>query len=181
MGYIGAQPTPVPLGASDLQDGIITTAKIADLGVTEAKLGNLAVAAGKLKAGAGGILQIQEDVSWSGLSGQLATIPLVLERSDSKILILMDSYFDLQNGATATQTQIRWDDSGSQVAIANAIRYDDGGTALHYTAVSAHVYKSGHTKTAGQTLNIEVYLPAEAYVSLAPNGSNPHLTVLEIA
>lgn len=37
MGYVGKQPTSVPLTSSDVTDGIITTAKIADDAVTTAK------------------------------------------------------------------------------------------------------------------------------------------------
>ena len=38
MSYIGRQPTAAALTASDVTDGIITTAKIADAGITNAKL-----------------------------------------------------------------------------------------------------------------------------------------------
>ena len=38
MGYIGKIPTPVALTASDITDGIISTAKLADTSVTNAKL-----------------------------------------------------------------------------------------------------------------------------------------------
>ena len=36
MGFIGRQPTPVPLTSSDITDGIVTTAKIADTAVSTA-------------------------------------------------------------------------------------------------------------------------------------------------
>ena len=38
MAFIGKQPTPVPLTASDITDGIISTDKLADTSVTNAKL-----------------------------------------------------------------------------------------------------------------------------------------------
>ena len=38
MGYIGKTPTPTALTASDIADGIISTAKLADTSVTNAKL-----------------------------------------------------------------------------------------------------------------------------------------------
>lgn len=38
MGFIGKQPTPVPLTSSDITDGIISTAKIADDAVGNTKL-----------------------------------------------------------------------------------------------------------------------------------------------
>ena len=40
MGFIGKQPTPVPLTSSDITDGIVTTDKIADDAVTGAKIEN---------------------------------------------------------------------------------------------------------------------------------------------
>ena len=38
MSYIGKQPAAVALTASDITDGIISTAKVADAGITNAKL-----------------------------------------------------------------------------------------------------------------------------------------------
>ena len=38
MSYIGKQPSPAALTASDITDGIISTAKVADAGITNAKL-----------------------------------------------------------------------------------------------------------------------------------------------
>ena len=45
MGFIGNQPTPVPLTSSDITDGIITTDKIVDDAVTSPKLSNSPVIA----------------------------------------------------------------------------------------------------------------------------------------
>ena len=46
MGFIGKQPTPVPLTASDITDGIISTDKLASNAVTSAKItdGSIATA-----------------------------------------------------------------------------------------------------------------------------------------
>ena len=38
MGFIGKQPTPAPLTSSDITDGIISTSKLADTSVTNAKI-----------------------------------------------------------------------------------------------------------------------------------------------
>ena len=38
MGFIGVQPATVPLTSSDITDGIISTAKIADDAITVGKL-----------------------------------------------------------------------------------------------------------------------------------------------
>tara|TARA_R100000734_G_C3290693_1_gene82550 strand:+ start:23 stop:655 length:633 start_codon:yes stop_codon:yes gene_type:complete len=48
MAFIGKQPTPVPLTSSDITDGIISTAKIADDAVTGAKIENNPTIAGNL-------------------------------------------------------------------------------------------------------------------------------------
>ena len=48
MGFIGRQPTPVPLTSSDIADGIISTAKIADTAVSTAKIADDAVGNTKL-------------------------------------------------------------------------------------------------------------------------------------
>ena len=48
MGFIGRQPTPVPLTSSDITDGIVTTAKIADTAVSTAKIADDAVGNTKL-------------------------------------------------------------------------------------------------------------------------------------
>ena len=48
MGFIGKQPTPAPLTASDITDGIISTDKLADTSVTTAKINADAVSSAKL-------------------------------------------------------------------------------------------------------------------------------------
>jgi len=48
MPYLGAKPTPIPLTSSDITDGIISTAKIADDAVTGAKIENNPTIAGDL-------------------------------------------------------------------------------------------------------------------------------------
>ena len=51
MGYIGKQPTPVPLTTSDVTDGIITSAKIASNAVTSAKILDGTIASGDIASG----------------------------------------------------------------------------------------------------------------------------------
>ena len=48
MGYIGKQPTPVPITASDITDGVISTAKLGAGAVTTAKIADDAVGNTKL-------------------------------------------------------------------------------------------------------------------------------------
>ncbi len=49
MGFIGKQPTPVPLVSSDITDGIVTTAKIADTAISTAKIADDAVTGAKIE------------------------------------------------------------------------------------------------------------------------------------
>ena len=78
MSYIGKTPTNVPLSSSDLDDGIITTAKIANVNVTTAKILDNNITLAKLALGTDGNL-ISYDASGNpvavatGSSGQVLT------------------------------------------------------------------------------------------------------------
>mgnify|MGYP001190859860 FL=1 len=78
MGFIGKQPTPVPLTSSDITDGIISTAKIADDAVTGAKIENtpsiangLTLSDGNLVVASGHGLDFSANSSASGMSSEL--------------------------------------------------------------------------------------------------------------
>ena len=51
MGYIGTKPTDAPLTSADLEDGIVTAAKIATDAVETVKVKDLNVTTGKLEIG----------------------------------------------------------------------------------------------------------------------------------
>ena len=78
MSYIGKTPTNVPLSSSDLDDGIITTAKIANVNVTTAKILDNNITLAKLALGTDGNL-ISYDANGNpvaiaaGSSGQILT------------------------------------------------------------------------------------------------------------
>ena len=78
MGFIGKQPTPVPLTSSDITDGIVTTAKIADDAVTGAKIENtpsiangLTLSDGNLVVASGHGIDFSANSSASGMSSEL--------------------------------------------------------------------------------------------------------------
>ena len=108
MAFIGKQPTPVPLTANDITDGIISTDKLADTSVTNAKINadlisaetELATApadtdellisdAGVLKridaslVGGGGITMVDQWRQTSNLAGSVEPITANLERNDT--------------------------------------------------------------------------------------------------
>ena len=67
MAYIGKSPAVAALTASDITDGIISTAKLADDGVTEAKMANDAISLTELKAGTDGQI-----ISWDSSGNPVA-------------------------------------------------------------------------------------------------------------
>ena len=96
MGFIGVQPATVPLTSSDITDGIISTAKIADDAVGNTKLDLSADYAftGTI-SGAGKILQILQNTSTntdaigSGATSTIVTQAITPSSSSNKILIFV--------------------------------------------------------------------------------------------
>ncbi len=62
MPYIGQSPASKLLTASDITDGVISTAKLADSSVTSAKITDGTIASGDLASGVGGE---KNDIYWS--------------------------------------------------------------------------------------------------------------------
>ena len=96
MGFIGVQPATVPLTSSDITDGIISTAKIANDAVDNTKLDltdNYAFT-GTI-SGAGKILQILQNTSTntdaisSGATSTIVTQAITPSSSSNKILIFV--------------------------------------------------------------------------------------------
>jgi len=76
MGFIGVQPTSVPLTSSDITDGIISTAKIADdaVGNTKLDLGADYAFTGSITgAGGGKVLQTVRFTQYTGTFSQSLT------------------------------------------------------------------------------------------------------------
>tara|TARA_R100000426_G_scaffold7801_2_gene9394 strand:+ start:4962 stop:5543 length:582 start_codon:yes stop_codon:yes gene_type:complete len=94
MGFIGRQPTPVPLTSSDITDGIISTAKIADDAVENTKLDLSANYAftGTL-SGVGKVLQVVNAVTTGSTNSQSTsevayqTVSITPSSTSSKILV----------------------------------------------------------------------------------------------
>ena len=97
MPYLGSSPASALLTASDITDGVISTAKLADSSVTSAKITDGTIASGDLASGVGGkILQVQSafksdtastastsDVAITGLS-----LTLTPSATSSKVLVM---------------------------------------------------------------------------------------------
>lgn len=119
MGFIGKQPTPAPLTASDITDGIVSTAKLGDSAVTTAKINNDAVDNTKLDladdyaftgaiTGAGKLLGIQDNVLGSGVNTTSGTYSDVLSTTytpsatSSYLFVLVNIIYRLHGLSTTT-------------------------------------------------------------------------------
>ena len=96
MPFIGRQPTPVPLTSSDITDGIISTAKIANDAVDNTKLdlsANYAFTGTITGAGGGKVLQVVSNASdtvttvTNGATTNIISQAITPSASSSKILI----------------------------------------------------------------------------------------------
>ncbi len=95
MPFIGVQPATVPLTSSDITDGIISTAKIADDAVGNTKLDLSAnYAFTGTVSGAGGIFQIKQatsttqyDTSSTSISSSALNISITPSSTSNRILI----------------------------------------------------------------------------------------------
>tara|TARA_B100000963_G_scaffold166884_1_gene144907 strand:- start:616 stop:1227 length:612 start_codon:yes stop_codon:yes gene_type:complete len=116
MPFIGVQPATVPLTSSDITDGIISTAKIADdaVGNTKLDLGASYAFTGSV-TGAGTILQIVQSGtiaqsintsagSWADSNYTLAITP---SATSSKVLVMMHFPFLLKGSGTKVRGGLR--------------------------------------------------------------------------
>ena len=85
MGFIGVQPTSIPLTSSDITDGIISTAKIADDAVTSAKIPANAVTDSELNLGS--------NFAFTGTVSGAGSLNLLLDATISSAV----SSYDISN------------------------------------------------------------------------------------
>ena len=136
MPFIGVQPATVPLTSSDITDGIISTAKIADdaVGNTKLDLGASYAFTGSV-TGAGTILQIVQSGtiaqsintnpgSWADSNYTLAITP---SATSSKVLVIMSFPFLLKGSGNKIRGGLRLNRtiSSSTTLIWNTDSYDE--------------------------------------------------------
>ncbi len=136
MPFIGVQPATVPLTSSDITDGIISTAKIADdaVGNTKLDLGASYAFTGSV-TGAGTILQIVQNGtiaqsintnagSWADSNYTLAITP---SATSSKVLVMMSFPFLLKGSGTKVRGALRLNRtiSSTTTLIWNTDSYDE--------------------------------------------------------
>ncbi len=135
MSYIGRQPTAAALTASDVTDGIISTAKIADTAISTAKIADTAITNAKLNADI-----ISADTA---LGAEPADTDELLV-SDAGVLKRMDYSFIKSVGVSNAFFAHKQTSIASGTLVINTEILDDGGnydtSNGRYTAPSGGKY-----------------------------------------
>ena len=165
MPFLGRQPTPVPLTSSDITDGIISTAKIADDAVENTKLDLSANYAftGTL-SGVGKVLQVVNAVTTGSSNSQSTTevvyqtVSITPSSTSSKILVGAEGAGSVICGSSGImQAQIY---RGGVTDTMIARFYDGLGSATngheHYITVNLLVVDSPNT-TSAQTYSFSAH------------------------
>ena len=116
MPYIGQIPSAKLLTASDITDGVISTAKLADSSVTSAKITDNTIASGDLASGVGGkILQVVQtaktdtfstsSTSYTDVTG--LSVAITPSSTSSKVLVTVSSNSSVSSGNNAEMKLVR--------------------------------------------------------------------------
>jgi len=149
MGFIGNQPTPVPLTSSDITDGIVTTAKIADNAVTDAKFSTNALIDG---LPTGSVLQTIQGTSdsrytldstdtWENTGFVSLTFPNALQ-SGSKVLVRINVLIgETHDGNWTSRTAVTIFENSTNkghatYGIVSSNAHDNGSTNTQYKSES---------------------------------------------
>jgi hypothetical protein len=191
MPYLGNTPTEVPLSSADLQDGIITTAKIANGAVIGADINSTFDLTGKtvtLPAGVGGkVLQVVQSsytatqfqttsTSYVSVSQSASITP---SSSSNKVLILtVGSLWSGSNAGSANLTIYR--------GASNIL--NTGGMCISYSGAGSIwstaniVYLDSPSTTSSTTYSIYVKSQSGQNVYYNGNGDQTQsIVLLEIA
>lgn len=195
MGFIGKQPTPVPLTSSDITDGIISTAKIADDAVGNTKLDLSANYAftGTI-SGAGKVLQVvsvdsstQQSSSSAGsyIASSAVTLSITPSSTSSKILtILSPSLRVYENGGNNANMRFALSrDGGSNFLYQAILRgYDYGNSGILLDISISQTFLDSPSSTSALTYTMYVKMIGGSAIEINPDGNNKStLTLMEIA
>ena len=147
MSYIGKTPTPAPLTSSDITDGIITSAKIANGGVETVDIADANVTAAKL---ASGTVQNQSAFKNIIINGDMS----IAQRSTSVTGITGNGYntvdrYSLEINSLGTWTQSQSTDVPTGQGFAKSLKMDNT-TADASPGTSDYIFMS--QKFEGQNL-----------------------------
>ncbi len=201
MPFIGVQPASALLSSADIQDGQITTAKVADDAITGAKIENNPTIAGTLNASAGlttptgHVIQVQRTYTADSSSSHTQTGSTSLVASGiqcsitpkfSNSLILVDFSSSMATSGSNDYIIGRMYlkiGSASIAQMTGADQYHLGYQRYDSNRYSPFCFGGSYTATSTDTLMFEPYIRAGSgnnNVSLVhPDGSSS-LTVMEI-
>lgn len=120
MAYIGFAPVGKPLSTADLEDGIITEAKLGALAVTEAKIAADAIATAKIDDDAITSAKIADDAVITALiADDAVTTPLIADDAITSALIADDAIITALIADDAITAPLIADDAVGAAAIAD--------------------------------------------------------------
>ena len=130
MAYIGKTPTPSALTASDIADGIISSAKIADSAVSTAKIADDAVTSAKVPANAIGTSELDQTASYDFSAGLTLGDNLTFDVADKGVHLGTTSanaaklIHDYEEGTFTPTTNIGFASvTGEYVKIGNMVHF----------------------------------------------------------
>ena len=150
MGYVGTKPTAAPLTSAQLEDGLVTAAKLATDAVETAKVKDVNVTAGKLAA-------------TQDLSSKTITLPATVAGLGTGINVTNQitgvvPAANLGTGSASSTTYLAGDQTYKEV-VARDIAWQSVVTGSTLTAVAGRGYPINTTSNA-----CTVTLPASASV-----------------
>ena len=181
MSYIGKTPTAVPLTSSDITDGIITTAKIADD----------AISAAKLAAGVGGkVLQVvtannttlRETTSTTYVSGTLSA-SITPSSTSNKVYIIMNLHNGTAFGEKAAYYTIYRNGTTNLSAGATGFQINEDGEAGWDILMGQninHLDSPNTTSSTSYTLYFKCDSSGKARINANSEGEST-ITLMEIA
>ena len=193
MPFIGVQPATVPLTSSDITDGIISTAKIADDAVGNTKLDLSANYAftGTI-SGAGKILQVvsasssstEATTSTSYVASSGVTASITPSATSSKILTICSPSLRVyeDSGSNANMRFALSRDGGSNFLYQAILRNYDYGNSGTLTDISiSQTFLDSPSTTSALTYTMYVRILNGDQIEINPDGNNAStLTLMEI-
>jgi len=174
MSYIGKTPTAVPLTSSDITNGIITTAKIADD----------AISAAKLASGVGGkVLQLvhteiatypsrSDGTTYADIAG--LNLSITPSSTSSKILIVFNAGVVAISGLSASFVLKRAISGGSTTILgghtdssrqAGWLKHTSISDGNHDNGTDAQYYDTSHNTTSAITYTVQWITQGTGYLN----------------
>ena len=150
MPFIGAKPSTVPLTSADLEDSIITSAKIVDGAIVNADINaSAAIAGSKISGSFGKVLQVVTSTQTSGISTTSTSFvttghALTITPSATSSKIFLIGNFILQTSSNTASVDI-------------------------YESTSSSFVSGGLDRGIGATEPANVMVPCAANVLASPN------------